>query len=74
MALIPVRPVINVKNVLKHLVTEVVLQKLWTLVGHLVDSLRGAKLQIPQKMTARHFYFKSPQHDTPKEYLLRTVF
>lgn len=42
-ALIPVRPVIHVKNVLKHLVTKVLLQKLWTLVGHLVDCFEGWK-------------------------------
>lgn len=42
-ALIPVRPVIHVKNVLKHLVTKVLLQKLWTLVGHLVDCFEGCK-------------------------------
>jgi len=29
-ALISVRPAINVKNVLKHLITKVLLQKLWT--------------------------------------------
>lgn len=46
MSLAPVKPVINVKHYLKHLVSKVLLQKLWILVGHLV--LSDVKLQIPQ--------------------------